>query len=390
MIALFLPSLRGGGAERVMVNLSKGFVEYGLKVDLVLVKAEGPYISMVPPEVRVIDLRASRVLTSLPKLIRYLKRERPEALLSAMDHTNIVALWARKLAAVQCKMVVSVHNVISMAAHNAPTARERFMPYFVRKFYPWADAIVAVSKGVADDLARVTGLSRESIWVIYNPIVISELLEKAKEPIGHAWFAPGQPPVILSVGRLTKQKDYLTLIRAFAMVRKERPIKLMILGEGAERSKLECLVHEFRLEEDISMPGFVENPYAYMARSSLFVLSSVWEGLPNVLIEAMACGCPIVATDCPSGPYEILDGGEYGKLVPVGNCEAMAKAIIETLDTPKDSLKLQKRASEFNLEKAVQQYAKAMSVLCHSSCSSAPAQGVPTVSQRDGKALHKA
>lgn len=381
MIAIFLPSLRGGGAERVMVNLSKGFAGCGLKVDLVLAKAEGPYLSMVPPEVRVIDLRASRVLTSLPKLMRYLKQEQPEALLSAMDHANIVALWARKLAAVQCKIVVSVHNVISMAAYNAPTTRGRFMPYFIRKFYPWADAIVAVSKGVADDLAKVTELTRESIRVIYNPVVNPELLKKAKEPLKHPWFAPGQPPVILSVGRLVKQKDYPTLIRALAMVRKERSIKLMILGEGEERSKLESLVHEFRLEDDASMPGFVVNPYAYMARSSLFVLSSAWEGLSNVLIEAMACGCPIVATDCPSGPYEILDGGKYGKLVPVGNCEAMAKAIIEALDAPKDSLKLQKRACEFSLERAVQQYAEVMGIACHSSCNTAPAQGIPAVSK---------
>lgn len=365
----------------MMVNLSKGFAGCGLKVDLVLAKAEGPYLSIVPPEVRVIDLRASRVLTSLPKLMRYLKQEQPEALLSAMDHANIVALWARKLAAVQCKIVVSVRNVISMAAYNAPTTRGRFMPYFIRKFYPWADAIVAISKGVADDLAKVTGLPRESIRVIYNPVVNPELLEKAKEPLKHPWFAPGQPPVILSVGRLVKQKDYPTLIRALAMVRKERSIKLMILGEGGERSKLESLVHEFRLEDDASMPGFVVNPYAYMARSSLFVLSSAWEGLSNVLIEAMVCGCPIVATDCPSGPYEILDGGKYGKLVPVGNCEAMAKAIIEALDAPKDSLKLQKRACEFSLERAVQQYAEVMGIVCHSSCSTAPAQGIPAVSK---------
>jgi len=354
-VALFLPSLRGGGAERVMVNLARGFSEKGLDVDLVLAKAEGPYLSQVPPEVRVIDLHSDRVLASLPHLVRYLLRERPQALLSTLDHANIVALWARKLARVPNRLVVRVANNLSQSASNASSARERLMPRLIHKFYPWADAVVAVSQGVADDLVKTAGLSRERIQVIYNPVVTPDLLEKAKEPLNHAWFAPGEIPVILSVGRLTKAKDYSTLIRAFAQVQREYPARLMILGEGEERPKLETLIRELDLEEDVSLPGFVDNPYAYMARSAVFVLSSVWEGLPNVLIEAMAIGTPVVSTDCPSGPAEILEGGEWGRLVPIGDVEKMTTAIIATLNDPNHP-DVSKRAQHFGVEKSVKAY----------------------------------
>lgn len=355
-IALFLPSLRGGGAERVMVNLARGFSEKGLEVDLVLAKAEGPYLSEVPAGVRVIDLHSSRVLASLPHLVRYLRRERPQAILSAMDHANIVAIWARKLARVQSRVVVTVHNTLSRATTNSDNFRGRLMPCLIRMFYPWADAVVAVSGGVAEDLAKATGLPQEQIRVIYNPVVTPEILEKAEEPLNHTWFAPGEPPVILSAGRLTKQKDYPTLIRAFAMVRRERPARLMILGEGEERPKLEALIQELGLDEDVSLPGFVDNPYAYMARSAVFVLSSAWEGFGNVLVEAMAVGTPVVATDCPSGPAEILEGGKWGKLVPVGDIEALAEAIMATLTNRIDSTSIADRAQIFGLDNIIRDY----------------------------------
>lgn len=362
-MALFLPSLRGGGAERVMVNLARGFAERGLEVDLVLARAEGTYLSQVPPGVRVVDLRAPRVMASLPVLLRYLRRERPEAILSALDHANIVAIWARKLARVRCRLVVSVHSTLSRATVNASTSRGRLMPSLTRMFYPWADAVVAVSQGVAEDLAKTTGLPRERIQVIYNPVVTPELLEKAREPLNHPWFEPGQPPVILSVGRLTMAKDYPTLIRAFALVRAERTARLMILGEGEERSKLESLVRELGLEADVSLPGFVDNPYAYMARAAVFVLSSAWEGFGNVLVEAMAVGTPVVSTDCPSGPAEILEGGRWGRLTPVSDDSALAAAIIANLkEGPKDPKGLRCRARTFSLDNIVEKYLEVLNV----------------------------
>lgn len=355
-LAIFLPSLRGGGAERAILTLSKSLAEQGLNVDLVLAKAEGSFLSQLPAEVRLIDLNASRVLLSLPKLIHYLQQERPTALLAAMNHANLVALWARQLSRVPTRVIVSVHTILSLAIQNSPHLRRRFIPFLIRHSYPWADGIVAVSKGAADDLAKITDLPRHQIQVIYNLVVTPDLLSNAQTPINHPWFADGEPPVILGVGRLTRPKDFPTLIRAFALVQQHCPVRLMILGEGEERSQLEGLVREQRLEEAVSLPGFVSNPYAYMSKAAVFVLSSLWEGLSMVLIEALALGTPVVSTDCQSGPREILEHGKYGLLVSVGDEAEMANAIVKTLQNPLPAALLKSRAMDFSLNKILNQY----------------------------------
>lgn len=231
----------------------------------------------------------------------------------------------------------------------------RLMPWLIRRYYPWADGIVAVSKGVATDLARVERIPEERIQVIYNPIITPEFREKVRAPLEHPWFQRGEPPVVLAVGRLTPQKDFSTLIKAFARVRQARSVRLLILGEGEERAALEGLVSEFGLQPDIGLPGYVPNPYPYMVRSSLFVLSSRWEGLPGVLIEALYCGVPLIATDCPSGPREILAGGQYGLLIPPGDPEALSAAIEAALNRkrqppPRESWR------PFEWEEVVNQY----------------------------------
>ncbi len=360
-LAIFHTSLDGGGAERVLANLACGFVEQGLSIDLVLVRAEGPFLEMVPPEVRVVNLQGKRLLASLPALVRYLKQNQPPVLLSAMEDTNIVALWSRRLAGVSTRLVVSVHNTLSRESQNSTQLKRRIAPYLARQFYSWADAVVTVSQGSADDMVRL-GFPGDRIQVIYNPVVTPELLSKTSEPLNHPWFQPGSPPVLLGVGRLEKQKDFSTLIRAFAQVRQKRPARLMILGEGTERPRLEALVQKLGIAADVALPGFVANPYAYMAKASAFVLSSLFEGLPTVLIEAMAAGAPVVSTDCESGPSEILARGQYGRLVPVGSSGEMAEAILATLDAPADSKVLQQRATEFSLEKAVKQYRQVLGV----------------------------
>jgi glycosyltransferase involved in cell wall biosynthesis len=192
-----------------------------------------------------------------------------------------------------------------------------------------------VSEGVKDDLARAGRLSLEQIRVVPNPVVTSELFEMAAVPIDHPWFVEGAPPVILGIGRLTTQKDFGTLIRAFAEVRGQREARLMILGEGSERPALERLARELGVRDDVVLPGFVDNPFAFLKRAALFVLSSTYEGLPGVLIQALACGTPVVSTDCDSGPREILDGGRLGILVPVGDLDALANGIREALDHPR-------------------------------------------------------
>jgi len=264
--------------------------------------------------------------------VRYLRSEQPEAMLSVFGYVNIIACWAWRFAGVRTRLLLNEQNTISLESGNASKWRGRLVPWLIKRFYPWANGIVVVSNGVRDDMAQLTKIPRERITVIYNPSVVgAEVWEKAQAPLDHPWFKPDQPPVLVAVGRLQMQKDYPTLLHAFAKVRKNRPVRLLILGEGKERVPLEELIKELGLEQDISLPGFVMNPYAYMARASLFVLSSRWEGLPTVLIEALCCGTPVVSTDCPSGPREILRDGQYGQLVPVGDVDELARAIEATL-----------------------------------------------------------
>ena len=357
-IALFLPSLRGGGAERVMLNLAQGFAAQGVQVDLVLAKAEGDYLNQIPARVTTVDLNSPRVLLSLPGLIKYLKREQPVAMLSAMGHANIVAVWAKKLAGVKTKLVASEHSTLSKATKQAQNIRSRVMPLVMRFTYPKTDAVVAVSKGVADDLAQVIGLPRNHIKVIYNPVVDEKLIQKASETLNHPWFDNGEPPVILAVGRLTEPKDYPTLLRTFALLREQRSIRLIILGEGEKRSELETLASELGINDDIAMPGFVENPYKYMTNAAVFVLSSKREGLPTVLIEAMSCGCPVVSTDCPSGPIEILENGKYGALVPVGDEVQLAAAIMKAIDSTASANCIRSRSMDFSVDIISKQYLK--------------------------------
>lgn len=354
-LAIFLPSLSGGGAERSMLNLAHGVAGRGYPVDLVLAQAKGPYLSGVHKSVRIVDLKASRVMASLPALTRYLRNEQPEALVSALNYANVVALWARRLAGVPKRVLVNEQNTVSRSAYSSAKRRQRMVPYLMRRFYPWADYIIGNSQGVADDLSQVLGLPRQRIKILYNPVVTPEVREKARAHLEHPWFEPGQPPVVLAVGRLTKQKDFPTLIRAFAQIRSNRLARLLILGEGVDRPMLEALVTELGLQDSVSMPGFVDNPYAYMSRSALYVLSSRWEGLPTVLIEALYCGVPIVATDCPSGPQEILAGGQYGVIVPVGDVPALSRAIDASLagETPRPT---KESWHPYSMETVVDQY----------------------------------
>lgn len=354
-VAIYIPSLGGGGAERVMVTLANGFVERGLRVDLVLARAEGPYLSEVAAGVRVVDLGNHRILASLPALVRYLRSTRPSSMLSALTHVNVIAVVARLLARVPTRLVVSERATYSLQRLQATTLRARILTPLMRWAYPRADAVVAVSRGVADDLAQAIGLPAERIAVAYNPVVTSALLEQANAPVHHPWVADGQFPIVLGVGRLSTEKGFSTLIQAFAKVRSQRPCRLVILGEGELRAELETLIAEHGLSSDVLLPGFVVNPFAWMRRASLFVLPSIYEGLPNALIQAMACGTPVVSADCPSGPMEILEGGKWGRLVPVGDVDAMADAIAATLSDVQHP-DVARRAQDFGLKQALASY----------------------------------
>ncbi|MEB3217939.1 MAG: glycosyltransferase [Nostocales cyanobacterium 94392] len=353
-IAFFLPNLYGGGAERIVINLLEGISAPDISLDLVLADAKGPLLKQVPNHVRLVNFACGRVLKAIPALSRYLKENKPLALVSHLAHANVAAVLAKELAGTNTKLILVEHNTLTFA--EATLWRGRFVPMFMKWLYPRADMVIGVSEGVTTDIKSQLGLVQEKVNTIYNPVVDDKLILKAKAALNHPWFEKDSPPVFLAVGRLTEQKDFSTLIKAFSLLRKQRLARLIILGEGEAREELEQIIERLGISEDVLLPGFTDNPYAYMYNASAFVLSSRWEGLPTVLIEAMACGCPVVATDCPSGPQEILAAGKYGELVACGDVVALSKAMSNVLDNPINSEILRQRTQDFSFNKAVSRY----------------------------------
>ena len=334
-VAFYLPSLAGGGAERVMVALANSMAARGWAVELVLAQATGPYLGEVDPSVRLVDLNAGRVLNSLGRFTRYLRQQAPTVVISTMAHANIIAIWANRLAGRNTRLVIREAAHPSALLGQEKHLVRHLMRFLVRRYYRQADCIVAPSHGVARDLSRIAGLREEQIRVIFNPIDRVDLARRAAQPIEHPWLISGAPPVLIAVGRLSEEKGFSTLIRAFAQVRSRRVIRLMILGDGNQRSALEALAQSLGVAHDVYLPGFVLNPFPYMRLGAAFVLSSHFEGMPNSLAQAVALGCPVVATDCPSGPREILQDVASAKLVPVADPDAMAGAILQALDEPR-------------------------------------------------------
>lgn len=360
-VALFLPSLEGGGAERVSLLLAQGLKERGAEVDLVLAQAQGPYLSAVPKGVRVVDLGAPRVLLSLFPLLAYLRKEKPEVLVSSLSHANLIAYWARSLSKIPTRVFLAEHIPVKSGRWGTISVKERIVLTLLRRVYPRADGVVAVSEGLAEELISFFGVPSDKVHTIYNPVVSEELFRKAEETAPHLGFDSFPDlPVVLAVGRLTRQKNFSLLLRAFARVRKRVESRLLILGEGPERKRLEALIQELELSEHVALPGFVPNPYPYMRKAAVFVLSSLYEALPTVLIEAMALGTPLVATDCPYGPREILEGGRWGQLVAVDDEVGLANAMQEVLENPPPSEErelMRKVALErFGVDRAIQEY----------------------------------
>ena len=338
-----------------MLNIAAGLAERGMSVDLVLVRAEGEYLSQMPDGARLIDLNSHRTATSFLKLIRYLRRERPVVLLSTLAHANVVALMAKLLIGGSLRVVARMENTFSEMFDNG-AFKQRQTLRLLKRLLPAADGIVAVSRGVSDDLCALIPAASHKIMTIYNPVVWPDHAEKAAAPVEHPWFNYKSAPVVLSAGRLTTVKDHATLLRAFAEVLRSRPARLVILGVGPERENLLETAERLKVSRHVDLPGFEINPFAYMSRSKVFVLSSRYEGFPNVLVQAMACGTPVVSTDCRSGPGEILEDGKWGRLVPVGDSHSMARAILETLDNPIPADCLISRASAYSVEASVDRY----------------------------------
>lgn len=359
--AFFLPSLAGGGAERATIDIAAGLARRGLAVDMVLARAEGPFIDLFPEGVRRVDL-GGKVGASLPGLLRYLRRARPGALVSCLFHANAAALAARAL--LGGKVAVAVRQANDFAAEYAASGfRDRAGMRLERRLLRFADAVVANSQAMAETLARDLPRIARRVRFIRAPVVGPELPRLAAAPAGHPWFDGGGPPVVLSVGRLAPQKGHRTLLRAFAKLRESRSARLAVLGEGPERPALEALARELGIAGDVVLPGFRINPFAWMAKASVFALSSSFEGCPNALVQAMACGAPVVSADCPTGPGEILEGGKWGRLVPVGDPAALAAAIRDTLDAPAPPELLKARAGAWSAEASVDRYAQLLAEL---------------------------
>jgi len=299
---------------------------------MVLVEKRGPLVQKVCDKINIVDLGCRRMLTAMPAIIRYLRNEKPKKMISTLSYADVTLLIARKLARTDTKIVVRLATPFSKSFEQRLTnirITKRLAPFV----YRWADEIIAVAKGVEEDFRKVIKIpASKKIHIIYNPVVSKVLYDQAVLPVNHPWLQNKKCPVILCVGRLGVEKDFPTMLKALKLIiEKGVAVRLLILGEGLERKNLEQRIAQLDLKEHVSMPGYTDNPYAYMSKADIFVLCSRYEGLPNVLIEAMACGCNLISTNCGSGPDEILDHGKYGCLVPVGDSKALAGAIEETL-----------------------------------------------------------
>ena len=365
-LALVLPSLRGGGAERVMLNVAEGLAKSGYQVDLLIISAKGELTGIVPPNITIHNLNKRRALSAVFSIARYLRRCRFDLIISVLPHVSVITIIARIISLTAVPVLVSEHNTLSQSVRNSTSFRGRVLLIpILRILYRLPIHIVAVSSGVRDDLADVLNLNCESLSVIYNPVLKDGCQRHSLPQPSHPWFKEVNTPIILGAGRLTAAKNFSLLIAAFESVRKVRDARLIIIGEGTERKNLEHLIEERGLENSVDLVGFVHDAANYMFHSNVFALSSNWEGLPTVLVEALSLGVPIVSTDCPSGPGEILRDALHYRLVSVGDLHAFSTALLELLDAPhefpSDSI-LKKYSQEF----ASERYATLIEQLCNS------------------------
>ena len=351
------PGRPHGGITPVIRNLTMGFASRGIKVDLLVRQYDStPKVSgEMPEEVRIVHINTKGKLGTALAVADYLRSTAPPVLLSAGHRFNLSAAWASKMVGTT-RVFLRVGNHMSREAEERGSFHRWIRLSSITHFYGWAYGIIANSEDVSNDLKSTTGLSKDKIHVIHNPVAPPELLRWADEPLDHPWFHPDSPPVILGVGRLARQKAFDILIRAFKLLRDRLDCRLVILGEGPESKELEDLAGRLGIKEELNLPGFVDNPYPYMKRSAVFALSSIYEGLPNVMVEALSVRTPAVSTDCPGGSAEILDGGRFGRLVPPNDPEALCEAIYQTILNPPEPSLLKEAIRPFELNTIVDRY----------------------------------
>lgn len=362
-LSILLPSPSNGGAERAMIKLANGLARANYAVDLLVLNPQGEFSGEIDDVVNIVVLRPNRLLTSLPALVAYLVRRRPKFLLSGLNHTHVACWLATKVLPFRVQVVLSAHNQFSMSFGSGSGIRGKVLEILTKLAFRDADGITAVSSGVKEDLVETIGVDHGRIEVIFNPIVDDSIRDLAKQKLVEPWLQAGQPPVVLAIGRLVEQKAFDVLLEAFARVRRQKFCRLIILGDGPLRGELHDQADQLSISEAVLFPGFVENPFQYLAKSSVFVLSSSWEGLPTVLVEALACGTKIVSTNCRSGPAEILADGKYGILVPVGNPILLGSAILESLESDHNLSSQQRRAQLYSVNHAIARFSELLTLL---------------------------
>lgn len=406
-IAIYIRSLKTArGAERVSANVARGLADAGHRIDFIVEDMNGWLIDALGKHnnITVINIRSlagnkllnrlfqmkvifrsmfmQRRLSEKPasgwmrQLFRFIVKEnppvygitqyvesyRPGVVLSFLNYPNIALLMSLLVRQTDTRYVVNVRNHISTSAEQSSSEWVRSVPNLMRLYFSLADNIIAPSRGVAEDIANILGIKKYDVSVIHNPVYRNEIIELSMTKVEHEWFADPEIPVIVAAGKLKPQKDFKTLLKAFGLLRQRTVARLIIMGEGAERPGLEKIIKDLGITDDVDMPGHIKNPYPYFRNASVFVLSSAWEGLPNVLIEAMACGCPVVATRCPSGPDEILDNGRLGHLVTVGDATGLALAIEKSIALPVPEELLVARAQEYSYTNSIDGYNSVLTV----------------------------
>jgi glycosyltransferase involved in cell wall biosynthesis len=352
----YLPNLDSGGAQKQTLLMLDFFSTQGFRATVVVDQAIGSMAKSLPSSIEVVSLRASRTLFAIPRLAAWLRRERPDVLLSCLGHNNIAAIIARFLARTHTTLAISQHNVLTAETKALACWQHGLLPLMYRAVGAYADAIIAVSQGVARDMSYATGLPLKRISVIPNPVIYDHFASDAEQNVSHRWLDDPTLSVFVAVGRLVPQKDFITLLTAFARVRATTRARLLIVGEGSERLAIEQQIAELDIANEVELLGYCSNPLPYMAKADALVLSSRYEGFGNVIVESLACGTSVVSTDCPYGPSEILADGKYGRLVKIGDPEGMAQAMLEMLQRPFPPSLLRARAAEFSVEAIGRKY----------------------------------
>lgn len=360
LLSFFIPDLSIGGAERVTLTLVNEFTKRGHNVELLLSRFQGELTPQLDDRVQVTTLSPSHtsflgVGAHLPAIANHLRSRRPAVLFPQLCHPSVVCLAVNKILKPETAVIPTQHSTFGSSANQTP--KDQLVDQLAPRLYLDADRIITVSEGVATSLVEQTPVRRSDISVLHNPVDVTGIRTKARASVEHRWFRDKETEVIAFAGRIAPEKDLKTWLRAFAQVHERRPeTRALIAGDGPSRQELLEFIEDLGIGKAVWMPGYVENPYRFMQRASAFMLSSQREGLPTVLIEALACGCPIVATDCRSGPREILEEGALGPLVPVGEPQTLARGLEQVLDDPVSEERLRARAEEFSPEVVLGKY----------------------------------